>query len=163
MRYEMSLVRADFEGVEPLPRTALRAQLRQATDALIHDALLENNLPALVQLCGSTMLTVASTLVQVRQEPDVPDLVEAAQGLIEDARNVLDRGLMLDVPETTKIGAVMVELIARGLCAVCSVDYDKLLAYLYAQRVAGAEPDPEAIRRFVNHTAQGADNETANT
>lgn len=120
--------------------TGPRKALREATDALIHDALLIDDLTALVRMNCEAMLVVATTLVQYEAEPEVVDMVAAARTLIEGARGVMDRGLQLGDPETLKCGAVMIELTVRGMCAALSVPYDDAMLECYRAQQAGENP-----------------------
>lgn len=137
MRTELDLLRATVTP-DPDQRTEpSRKVLRETTDTLIHGALLVNDLPELVRLSAETMVCTATVLLRYAQEPDVPDLVEAAQALIEDSRTVMDRGLMLKDWATTRTGAVMLELTVRGICAALSVPYDAVLAEVHRAQRAG--------------------------
>lgn len=140
MRFELELVRAAV-APDPTQRSEpSRKRLREVTDTLINDALLLDDLPELVRLSAETMCTVAETLLIYEVEPDVRDLVEATQALIETARAVMDKGLLLRSWETTRCGAVMLEVAVRGLCATLSVPYDAVLAEVHRARVAGENP-----------------------
>lgn len=140
MRFELALVR-DAVAPDPGQRSdPSRKRLREVTDALIHDALLVDQLPELVRLSAETMCTVAETLLIFEIEPDVRDLVEATQALIEDSRAVMDKGLLLRSWETVRCGAVMLELVVRGLCATLSVPYDEVLAEVHRARLANENP-----------------------
>lgn len=140
MRYELDLVRASVTPDPAQVTTVHRRDLRVVTDRLIHDALLVNELPALVGLSAEVMVTVATILATYEIEPGVPDFVEASQALIEAGRGVMDRGLLLRSWETTQCGAVMLELTVRGICATLSVPYDKVLAEVHRARQAGENP-----------------------
>lgn len=140
MRHELDLVRPGVivdQGQDIIP---LRRELRETTDALIHEALLVNDLPELVRLSGETILCVARTLARLGRDPQVPDFVEAAQASIEQGRAVMDRGLVLASPETLLCGAVMIEITCRGICAALGVPYDSLLAELQRAHVTGEAP-----------------------
>lgn len=140
MRYELDLVRAAVTP-DPTQRTEpSRKRLREVTDGLIHDALLIDDLPEVVRLSAETMCTVAETLLIFEIEPDVRDLVDATQALIEDGRAVMDKGLLLRSWETARCGAVMLEIAVRGLCATLSVPYDQVLAEVHRARLAGENP-----------------------
>jgi hypothetical protein len=140
MRYEIALVR-DAVPVDKNARTEpSRKALREVSDKLIHDALLVNELPALVIMSAETMCVVAEILVQFEEDPQVPDLVDGAQALIECGRAVMDRGLMLRSWETVRTGSVMLELAVRGLCATLSVPYDAVLAEVHRANQAGQNP-----------------------
>ncbi len=137
MRFELDTLRASVPP-DPDARTEpTRKQLREATDAVIHDALLVNDLPELVRLSAEAMCSVATALLRFELDPQVPDFVEAAQALIEDGRAVMDKGLMLRGWETTRCGAVMLEITVRGICAALSVPYDKVLAEVHRAQQAG--------------------------
>jgi hypothetical protein len=133
MKFELDLVRA---GKKPVPDgvaeikqsvTMSRRDIRLISDEVIGNALLKNDLPSLAASCCGLMLTVAKAVDDHDIEPDVPDFIEAAQALIEDARAVIDRGLQIDRDEVAKVGAVMVELTVRGICAALNFPYDDLM------------------------------------
>jgi hypothetical protein len=141
MRFELSLVAESAGAIaDKRDATPARKALREATDDLIHNALLIDDLPELVTLSARAMLQVATTLYQRELEPDVQDLVQATQALIEDSRTVMDRGLMLHDQPTAQCGAVMVELVIRGLCATLSVPYDDVLREVHRAQLAGENP-----------------------
>jgi hypothetical protein len=146
MKQELALVKGSVTPDPKASTTAARKELREATDRVIHDALLIDDLPGLVQLSAETMLAVATVLARYEQDPDVRDLVEAAQAHIEHGRAVMDKGLMLASWETVRCGAVMLELTVRGICAALSAPYDLVLAEVLRARQAGENP---AIRRVL--------------
>ena len=146
MRFELDLLRDTVPADADARTEPARKALREATDAIIHDALMIDDLPALVRLSAEAMLTVAASLLQYSVEPDVRDLVDAAQALIEDSRAVMDRGLMLRSWETVRCGAVMMELTVRGLCAALSVPYDAVLREVHRAQRAGEIP---AVRQVL--------------
>ncbi len=146
MKAEMDLCRASVTPDPKASTTPDRKALREATDGLIHDALLIDDLPGLVQASADTMLRVAAALLRFEQDPDVADLVEATRASIENGRAVMDKGLLLGSWETVRCGAVMLELTARGLCAALSVPYDLVLAEVHRATLAGENP---AIRRVL--------------
>ena len=146
MRFELDLIRASVPP-EPTARTEpTRKHLREATDAVIHDALLVNDLPELVRLSAEAMHSVATALLRYEVDPQVPDFVEAAQALIEDGRAVMDRGLMINNWETVGFGAVMLEIAIRGIFAALNVPYDKVLAEVHRAAQAG---DNAAVRAIL--------------
>jgi hypothetical protein len=146
MKHEFALLRSSITSDPKAPTAPARKELRQVTDRLINDALLLDDLPELVLLSADTMVTVASTLLRYEIEPDVRDLVEATQALIESSRAVMDRGLLMTSWETVRCGAVMVELTVRGLCAALTIPYDDVLAEVHRARQAGENP---AVRRIL--------------
>ena len=146
MKQELDLCRPTITPASADPTTASRKALREKTDDLIHNALLIDDLPGLVALSAETMICVATTLLRYDIEPDVRDLVDAAQAHIESGRAVMDRGLMLRNWETVRCGSVMLELTVRGICAALSVPYDKVLAEVLRAQQAGENP---AIRRVL--------------
>ncbi len=141
VKHELDLLRGSVAHEPTAPVAPTRKAVREATDALIHDALLRDDLPALVATSATVMCAVATALLRHGHEPDVADLVEGTQALIESGRDVLDRGLMLQSAETIKCGSVMLELAVRGLCAALSVPYDAALAEVVQARAAGQSPD----------------------
>jgi hypothetical protein len=130
MKQEMALVAATCDPT--LAGNAARKTLREQTDVLIREALQLNSLPALAAHAGQVMLTVAQILVNAQAEPDVPDLIEATQALIEDGRAVMDRGLMIDSRETLLCGAVMLELACRGIFHALGLPYEAVLSAVLA-------------------------------
>jgi hypothetical protein len=146
VKFELDLLRSSTEPAGTVTATTPdRRALRQTTDALIHDALLVNDLPELVRLSAETMCVVAATLVRAQRDPQVPDFVQAAKTLIEGARGVMDRGLMVHDWPTVECGAVMIEITVRGICAALNVPYDKVLVEVHRARVAGENPAIRAI------------------
>lgn len=135
MKFELELTRPPAvtdlpEGVTPLGPTKqaisveVRRDVRLATDELIHEALRANQLPPLVDGVCKVMHDLAVSLHKLKLEPDVPHFIEAACALIEDARTVYDAGVRVDDVEKTAIGAVMVEITARGVFAALNIDYE---------------------------------------
>lgn len=146
MRFELDTFREGV-AVETDARTEpSRKTLREATDLLIHNALLVNDLPELVRLSAETMADVATILVRYARDPQVPDFVEASRALLVEARDVMDRGLMLRSFELVDCGAVMLEIVVRGICAALSVPYDKVMLEMKRARDAGENPE---IRRIL--------------
>lgn len=145
MKHELDLLRASVAHDPAAPAAPSRKEVRQATDALINDALLRDDLPGLVTLSCASMCAVATVLLRHGHEPGVADLVEGTQALIESGRDVLDRGLMLQSADTINCGAVMLELAVRGLCAALGVPYDQALAEVVRARTAGEGPDVRAV------------------
>lgn len=141
MKHEMNCMRPHVAHDQAAPVAPTRKALRAATDALIHDALLQADLPALVTLSCDVMREVAAGLLRHGHEPGVGDLVEGAQAMIENGRAVMDKGLMLQSAETINCGAVMIELAVRGLCAALGAPYDAALAEVVRARAAGEAPD----------------------
>lgn len=149
MKFELDLTRsapaeALPDGVTPLGPTKqaigveTRRDVRMATDDLIHEALRANQLPPLVDGVCKVMHDLAVALHKLKLEPDVPHFIEAAVALVEDARTVFDAGVRVDDPEKTMIGAVMLEITARGVFAALSIDYEAQMKKRYA---SPAEPD----------------------
>jgi hypothetical protein len=157
MKQELDLCRASVTPNPTDSTTTNRRALRETTDDLIHNALMVDDLPGLVGLSAETMLCVAGILLKYGQEPDVRDLVEAAQAHIESGRAVMDKGLMLNSWETVKCGSVMLELTVRGICAALSVPYDLVLAEAHRAQQVGENPN---IRRVL--TEAGVIKETTN-
>jgi hypothetical protein len=163
MEYEIGLIKNDTEqagsGVNGSTdwgdTTSIRKGLRNITDDLIHQALMNDSMvDACTGMC-LTMLVVAKFSYALRSIPDVRDFVEASQALIEDARSVADKGLMLHSHETTRCGAVMMEIVVRGMCAALSLPYDKLLA------AVNANEDIRPILIESGHIRQEGSNEGA--
>lgn len=105
---------------------SVRRGLRNMTDNMVLEALHSDSPVDLQEGIGTVMLVVAEAAWRLRIEPDVSDFVEASQALIEDARAVLDKGLMInDVPKTT-VGIVMIEIVMRGIasCLNPEITYD---------------------------------------
>lgn len=152
MRFELDLIRTGRPAViisEPMgappgwpPRPGLaermeiRRKVREATDGLIHEALRRDDMAALVRCLCQTMLTVAQALDRNQETPELPDFIEAALAHIEDGRAVMDRGLQLEMADTTRCGAVMLEITVRGICAALGIDYETAMRAVHA----GQEP-----------------------
>lgn len=124
MKFEQDLVGREPVPLGRVPTTEARRDVRVITDALIFDALRANKIPPLVGACCDTMLTLARALNRHGIDPEVPDFIEAAVALIEDARTVFDAGMRVDDMGRAKIGAVMLEVAVRGICAALSIDYE---------------------------------------
>lgn len=159
MKAEMDIVRADIVADAKEPTTATRRALREATDAIIHDALLTNELPSLLQMSAECMIVVAGCMVSYEQDPGVPDFVEGAQACIECARAVIDKGLMLNSWETVRCGAVMLELTCRGIFAALGAPYDQVLAECYRARKAGENPGIRALLTEHGLMKNGSEND----
>lgn len=128
MKFEQDLVREPIEplpeGVKRRPSGDARRDVRLLTDALIHEALRANTLPPLVDGACVVMLALARALNRHELAPEVPHFIEAAIALIEDARTVYDRGMQIDDADRAMVGAVMLEITVRGVCAALSIDYE---------------------------------------
>jgi hypothetical protein len=135
MKFEIDLIKADLEQIplsdkgQPIfgEVNSVRAGLRKITDMMIYEALLANNLPILAETMAGSMLLVAEIAHCFRSEPEVTDLIQGVQALIESSRAVLDKGLMLHSPETTACGVVMMEIVCRGLCVSIGLPYERTL------------------------------------
>lgn len=145
MKFELTLVRPTITSDPKAPTAPSRLLLRQASDRVLHDALALNDLPGLVETACDTMLVVAGVLAKYEQDPQVPDFVEGAQACIENARAVMDKGLLLQSWETVNCGAVMMEITLRGICATLGMPYEKVLARCHAARAAGESPEIRAL------------------
>lgn len=66
--------------------------------------------------------------------PSIEDFREASVALIEDARAVFDRGVMVDDMATMRCGAVMLELTVRGMCAALGQDYEEAMRAVHEGR-----------------------------
>lgn len=133
MKQELDIIRA---GAEPLPAgvfklkpstTESRRNLRLLSDEVLDWAHGNANIAGLATACSALMLAVARIVDAHDIEPDVPNFLEAVQALIEKSRAVMDKGLMIDSPETSKCGAVMMELSVRGIAAALNLPYGELL------------------------------------
>lgn len=150
MQFELDLLR---EHVCPMPEDSdgrdaakeLRKIVREATDRTIHEALLVSSRQSLALFSAGTMVAVATTLLTLRQEPEVEDFVYAAKELIEDARQVMDKGLHQNEMKDVKIAAVMLEIVTRGICALMDIPYEELFKELHRVRLAGEDPDIEKL------------------
>lgn len=145
MKFEQDLVR---EPVEPLPEGVTRRpagdarrDIRLLTDSLIHEALRANTLPPLVDGTCIVMLALARALNRHELVPEVPHFIEAAIALIEDARTVYDKGMLVDDADRAMVGAVMLEITVRGVCAALSIDYEAEMR----KRVQPPETPPHEI------------------
>jgi hypothetical protein len=138
-----------------------RKELRVRTDALIADGQIE--LVQAVERCCETMLSVGAILFQRQHVPVEADLIEAITASIENARAVMDNGLLLDSESTTKCGAVMLELAVRGFLAAVGVPYDNVMVEVHRARVAG---EPPKVRELLEAAGlvqpKAANDESAN-
>ena len=113
--------------VSDIDLARLRRSTRTAIDQVIHHALLSSNIVGLASGLASSMLTVGAVLSQLSLEPDVEDFVYAAKELLEDARIPFDKGLKGSEWGDVRIGSVMLEIVARGVCAVLNLPYEEVL------------------------------------
>lgn len=127
MQREIELMCHTLEvpGGEPSKElvNTVRKGLRVAADALIHDALLKSDKPALEEHVHSLMRSVAGALVYVQQRPEVADFVYAAKSLVETGQHVMDKGLRFGHAEDIRIGAVMIQLACYGVCYALDFAY----------------------------------------
>lgn len=131
MKQEMGAVRTiinktaltDFAPLTPEQRKAVRL----VTDSLFSEALFVNNIALLPERLVQVIMVVATVMVMREMEPDVPHFVAAATELIEDARKVMDKGLQTDDPLKTMTGAVMLEIVVRGLFHTLGLNYSDAL------------------------------------
>lgn len=143
MKLELDLARdSGAVPMEPhFPTTAMRRAIREITDAAIHEGLLLNDLPGLSSTLTTAMLAVAEGLVHHNQNPTVENFVEAVQALLEEARTVIDRGLLLsDWPQVLR-GAVMLEVVARGATTCVGIPYEDVLREIHRANCAGESAD----------------------
>jgi hypothetical protein len=146
MRFELDAFRDQVEQVPPSTDTqATRREIRETTDALIHDALLVNDLPELVRLSAESIGAVARALLRYNREPQVPDFVEAAKALLETSRSVIDKTLLLRQWDEFAYASVMVEIVVRGVCASLSIPYDEVLREVAAARKEERNADVRGI------------------
>lgn len=127
MKFEQDLVRKPGAPLHLPTRedcTVARREIRMVTDVLLVDGLRLNTLPPLVEGCCATMIVLAKALNRQELEPEVPHFIEAAVALIEDARTIFDAGMRVDDLDKALVGAVMIELTVRGICAALSVPYE---------------------------------------
>lgn len=140
MHFELELIRnapttdaaelSNDKSQRPVEST-IRREVRQATDHVMREA---DTLSALLSGCCVTMLAVARGLERCAQEPSIGDFREASVALIEDARAVFDRGVMVDDMETMRCGAVMMELVMRGMFAALGQDYEASMRAVHEGR-----------------------------
>ena len=138
MKQEFDLIRKDAvpgaerEPFHKLDTNGARREIREATDEFIADGLHSDSIPGLLWAAPRVMLGIAQVLDRAGLDPNVVDLVEAATALVEDARSVTDKGLMLRDPATANCGAVMVEIVVHGVCSVLGLSYDRALQFFHA-------------------------------
>jgi hypothetical protein len=99
-----------------------RKAIRLATDHMIHDALLRNDLPATVEAVCKVMIEAADVCIQCG-DPEVDDFVTASRELTVFARDVVDRGLRMKDMADVKAGVVMLEIVLRGFGVLISMPY----------------------------------------
>lgn len=133
MKFEQDLVGREPIPLGRVPSTEARRDVRVITDAFIFDALRANQMQPLLDGACDTMLTLARALNRHSIEAEVPDFMEAAVALIEDARTVFDAGMRVDDHDRAKIGAVMLELAVRGILAALDKPYYELMKARHAQ------------------------------
>lgn len=143
MKFEQDLLRAS--GTVPMTVPAhpnpFRRAAREVTDVAINDALLMNRLPELCSTLAACVLIVAEGLIHHSKAPGTDDFVGGTQSLIEEARTILDRGLMLgDWPQALR-GAVMIELVVRGAMSALGLPYEDIVREVHAAHTEDREAD----------------------
>lgn len=164
MKWEQDLVRelgAPLEPASPADVLSGRRVVRLASDVLLLDGLRTNTLPPLVEGCCGTMLALARVLNRHQLEPDVPHFIEAAGALIEDARTIFDAGFRVDDKDKAMVGAVMLEITVRGICAALSVPYEDAMRASHAGlplpvKTTGAHDGNEHAHDAANDAAGGS-------
>lgn len=126
MKQELEIIRAGVVKIKPSTNDSRRS-LRVLSDALLQWAHGNASIEGLATGCGALMLDVARIVDAHDVEPDIPNFLEAIQAVVETGRAVMDKGLMIDSPETTKCGAVMMEISVRGIAAALNLPYGELL------------------------------------
>lgn len=140
MKFELDLIRAG--RALPIDRgeagrgavIPTRKAIREATDAVIFDALQAGSMPRLVRSVCNAMLVVARAVDDHDLEPEVDDFIAAAMSLLEAGRGALDLALVVNDWDGARAGAVMIELTVRGMCAALSIDYDAALRAVHEGR-----------------------------
>lgn len=147
MRFELDLIR-DLGRVRPeAPQgtTSFRRAVREITDSAVHDALLMNSRVGLAATLTSATLAIAEGLTEHSKEPVVEDFVAGTIALIESARTVLDRGLLLtDWPQALQ-GACMIEIVVRGALACVGIPYEAVAKEITSAIKEARESDIAAI------------------
>ena len=143
MKTELDMVRGEqqqeFSAVE------VRKQLNEAAHALVHDAVLQNDLPALAEKLAEMMLTTARTLMVAKVEPDLENFVYAAAEVVANARKAIDDALRFDNKDDLKLGAVMMEIVLKGIAATLNLPLEKLMREVLLAETCGSEPDISGI------------------
>lgn len=142
MKQELDLIRSTEQPADSLDGSQFaraettvinphRAVIRQATDMFIREGLQVGDLAKVATAAAASMLNVATVLSFVDLEPTIDDFVDGAAALLETARSVIDRGLMIRDAATVMQGACMIEQTIRGVCACLGVDYDRVLPLVF--------------------------------
>lgn len=142
MKFEIDLVKDETPQIEQPedgkpPRwgdtNSIRMGVRNMSDDIMRKSLVEGDVGTLQTNIALLMLIMGKLAYSHRVEPEINDFVDASQALVEDARSVLDRGLMLNDPERTKSGIVMMEIVMRGIAAALGFDYETMLRNTHAE------------------------------
>ena len=174
MRFEMELVKQQHQAhdlpvrdkfIEAEVKTeeliSRRRVIRLETDNLIHEALLTNDILKLATATGTVMTVTAGVCVQLGIEPTLEDFLTAAKELIEDARVPVDKGLHQREWRDAIVGAVMLEIVCRGICAVVSIPYKDVFELLHNAYLKGEQPDIEALKELLRKAGHGLEKDAS--
>jgi hypothetical protein len=152
----------DEPPVSPDEVVARRRSLRLTTDELIHKAMLNGDIVTLLQCLVETMTATAGTCAQFGLEPDISDFMLAGKDLIEDARVLLDKALLVRDYEQVKIGAAMIQCVVAGICAVCGLPYREAFELAHQAYIDAGSPTREQFVKLLREHGFEVKAEAAN-
>lgn len=125
---------------------ARRRTVRLSTDDLIGAGFLAGDLVRLSAKLGDTMLVMGGTCAQLGVRPEISEFLLAAKELVEDARTVLDKALVVQEWEQVKVSVAMMQVVLGGVCFVLNLPYRDVLQAMHRAYMAGGAPSEELIR-----------------
>jgi hypothetical protein len=156
MKYEIDMARAqhiffsipqrskpDEPPVTADEVIARRRSLRMVTDGLIHTAFLNGDVVQLMEAIVETMTATAGTCVQFGIEPDISDFLLAGKDLVEDARVLLDKAILVREYDQVKIGAAMLQCVCAGVCGILGLPYKDAMAMAHSRYLDADKPSRE--------------------
>lgn len=126
--------------INEMELTSRRRTIRTETDALIERGLLNGDPVALSHCLASTMLVMGGTCAQFGIQPEISDLLLGAKSSIEDARQVLDRALVLKDWDKTREAVTRMQLVCYGISYALGLPYHALLERAHACFMAAEPP-----------------------
>ena len=128
---------------------AARRAIRMVTDSLTGPAMLNGDAVTLLRGIVETMTAVGGTCSQFGLQPDISDFMLAGKDLVEDARVLVDRGLVTREWEQVRVGAAMIQCVCAGVCAILGLPYKAALDMSHAKRMAAEHPQREDYERIM--------------
>ena len=143
MHSELEMVRSTAPSVDVSGTGILTARKRmnESCHALVHDAILKNDLTILSEKLAVLMTDVSRTLLGLGVEPDLENFAYGCAELVGVVRKTMDDALRFSNLDDFKLGSVMAEVVIKGICATLCLPLDKLMAEVLAAEVEGRAPD----------------------